>query len=457
MSSHAVIDDSNNSDDDESFTDYSAVPPLRHAICIAKQSEQSAYDAFVSGNADIPEGESPEHYVVSFRERHAACKMCGDGPMYMLEEDQQALRVDLNVLGVCRQLYEEANHLLWVTNTFSFEDPRTFAKFFGSLNPAQKHNLAKIHISADIGGFSSYYTNSYQRARWDDGYWGKGLKIPNLKMLRGVVTLHLCVNQTFESASHVSRLLAEETIETTQGADMEIILRLRALSLKHVTVVVSDDPARLKRWDSTDLRWTAVRKTEYAESIRARLLDPNGAELVKAEAEAASLARKIEIRDNAADRLKTYKSILKEKRADMIRTAELASRKEAKAELAALDLTRASSKSLRTPLKGSWRKAWTSKKALQEAADEKKKDALDARAAADSRAKQEQFWQEEVANALEKLKRAMAQLGATPEGIEYEEELEKLMESSSGSEINDVTSDVTSDVTTDDTDDDAFL
>ena len=445
LSSHAAIDDSE--DDDGSPVFANMIPPLfRHAICVAKQSEQSAYDAFVSGNADIPEGESPEHYVASFGERHAACKMCGSGPMYMLEEDQQALKVDLNVLGVCRQLYEEANHLLWSTNTFSFEDPKTFGKFFGSLNAAQKRNLARIHISADIGGLTSYYTTAHQRARWDENYWGSGLKIPNLKMLRGVQTLHLCVNQLFDFDLYrmTGNPTDEQIIETTQEADMEIILRLRALPLKHVTVVVSDDPANLKKLDRTDLRWTAVRKAEYAESIRAQVVDPNGAELVKAEAEVANLARKVEIRDNAADRLKTYKSILKEKRADMVRTAKLASREEVKAKLAAKDLTRASSKSTKTPTKGSWRKAWSSKKALQEVADKKKKDALVARAAADSRASQEEFWREEVAKAREKLQRAMARLGATPEEIADEEELEKLMDSSTSSEV---------DIKSEDTDD----
>ena len=452
LSSHAAIGDSEDEDGSGlSVLAHMITPLFRHAICVAKQSEQSAYDAFVSGNADIPEGESPEHYVASFGERHAACKMCGSGPMYMLEEDQQALKIDLNVLGVCRQLYEEANHLLWTTNTFSFEDPKTFGKFFGSLNAAQKRNLTKIHISADISGTSSAYTTAYQRARWDENYWGTGLKIPNLNMLRGVHTLHLCVNQTFEGMSRLfGSLSVEELIETTLEADMEIILRLRALSVKHVTVVVSDNPTRLNRISRSDLRWTAVRKAEYAESIRSQLVNPDGAELVKAEAEVAIRARKVEIRDNAAHRLKTYKSILKEKRADMVRTAKLASRKEVKAELAAKDLTRASSKSMKTPTKGSWRKAWISKKDLQAIADTKKKDALDARAAADSRAKQEEFWREEVAKAREKLKRAMARLGATPEEIEDEEEFEKLMESSSGSEMDVQSED------TDDEDDEVF-
>ena len=446
--SHAAIDTFDTDDEDSDGMGlpfrYSRTAPatdqlyrtaFRHAICLAKQSEQSAYDSFVSGDADVPEGESPDHYVASCKLRHAACRMCGDGPMYLLKEDRGALRVDLNVLGVCRQLYEEGNHLLWATNTFSFEDPKTFGKFFGSLNPAQKRKLSKIHISTDIGGLSSYHSSAYQRARWDSTYWGKGLKIANLNMLRGVQTLHLCLQQAinFIPRTTILNAGAEDVIKSALDPDMEIILRLRALSVKHVTVVVSDDPAKLNKLDGRDLRWTVVKKNEYAESIRAQLVDPDGAELVKAEAEAANLVRKTEIRDSAVARLKTYKRILREKRTDMIQAARWASRAEAKAAAAAKEATQLSSKS--------WKKATQ----LQNTADEEREAALDARAIADSRALREKSWEEEVANAREKLKRAMARLGATPEEIEDEEELEKLIESSDGSEMDSSEDDVTQD------------
>ena len=445
LSTHAVIDVSESNDEKVVIADLALATAIgdptggaafRHAICVATQSEQSAYDEFVSGDAHVPKGESPEHYVAPCKKRHVACKMCGNGPMYLLEEDRPALRVDLNMLGVCRQLYEEGNHLLWATNTFSFEDPRTFGKFFGSLNPAQKRKLARIHISADMIGFGSYGTTAYERARYDNNYWGKVLKMANLNMLRGVQTLHLCLNQTLMYAFPRINTSADRKIETAMKEDLETLLRLGALSTRHVTVIVSDDPRGLKqRLSWRDLRWTAVEKAEYAETIRARLLDPNGAELVKAETEAASLARKVENRDKAADRLFTYKSILRARRADMVWTSKLATREEAKAILAAEELARPSSKT--------WKKAAE----LQRAADDMNERLLDAREDAEFKARLEKHWHGEVADAREKLKRAMAQLGSTPEGIEYEEELEKLMESSSDSEM---------DVISEDSDDDLF-
>ena len=274
--------ENNNGSDNEDFwiamreamLDQSVTEPvLRHAVCVANQSEQSAFVEAISGYAVVPEGESPEFYIATCKERHASCLMCGDGPMFVREVD----RLDLHVLGVCRQLYEEANHLLWATNTFSFEDPKTFEKFFDSLNLAQKRNLTAIHISTDIG--SGVWFNSHnQRARWDNHYWGKALKSSNLNTLRGVQTLHLCINQGFECVSWQAPSFdsdwAEQKLKEAQQADLESILRLSALSIKHVTVVMSDDVWELRRNGKSTHRWTVAKKNEYAEIIRAKIMDP---------------------------------------------------------------------------------------------------------------------------------------------------------------------------------------
>lgn len=399
-------------------------PAFRHAICAVNQSEQSAYEEAVSGNAVVPEGESPEFYVASCKERHANCNIDESGRKFLRKEDRQALRVDLNVLGVCRQLYEEANHLLWATNTFSFEDPKTFEKFFGSLNPAQKRNLTSVHISADIGRHGSWYDSPYQRARWDNNYWGRALNMSNLNMLRGVQALHLCLNQVFECVHYgVGNDPAEQQIEKAQQADMESILRLRALSVKHVTVVMSDDARKLDRDGTSAFKWTAIKKNEYAESIRVQLVDPRGAEHLKTETEAANLARKTEVRDNAAARVKNFKSALKIKQAEVARLAKLASREEGRAVLASQKATQALKKGLKKAVK------------LQTAAQRQKRKAIDVRLTADGLVTRLEFWHDQLATAREKYKRAMARMGATAGEIEDEEDAEMLMEGLSSSDM----------------------
>ena len=358
-------------------------PVFRHAICVANQSEQSAFVEAISGYAVVPEGESPEFYIASCKERHASCLMCGDGPMFVREVD----RLDLHVLGVGRQLYEEANHLLWATNTFSFEDPKTFERFFDSLNLAQKRNLTAIHISADIG--SGVWFNSHnQRARWDNRHWGKALKSSNLNILRGVQTLHLCINQGFECVSRQAPSFdsdwAEQKLKEAQQADLESILHLSTLSIKHVTVVMSDDVRELRRNGKSTYRWTVTKKNEYAEIIRAKIVDSGGADLLKKETQAAKLARKTKIRDSAAARLKNCKSTLKSMQANMVRFAELASRIEASAGFAADRVSKKSSKS-----------------ALKLQQDTEKQKEL-TRKAAKFAVEREGFWQEQVADAKEK-------------------------------------------------------
>ena len=421
LPSYALFDSRNDIDSDEiemdALIEARHHKAFRHALCVAKQSEKSAYETAISGHTIVPEGESADFYIAPCKDRHASCAMCGSGPMFVRNDERQALRVDLNALGVCRQMYEEANHLLWATNIFSFEDPRTFEKFFNSLNPAQKRNLTNIHISVDIGN-GAWFSSQYQRARWDTHYWGKALKTSNLNMLRGIQTIHLCINQRFDCVAWHGPLsdaeAGERQLQEGLQADLESVLRLRALAVKYVTVVMSDDAVELERNGKSTYRWTATKKNEYAEGVRANIVDPGGVDLVKKENEAASLARKIEIRDNAAARLENCMEILKDRQAEVVRTADLVDRFES---LAAYRATKKASKS---------------KKALKRQEGRERQEEH-ARRAADSAVEKEGFWQEQVAEARGKYKVAMARLGAMPEDIEDEEEAERFIEDFIGS------------------------
>ena len=205
-------------------------------------------------------------------------------------------------------------------------------------------------------------------------------------------------------------------IEKAQQADLEYILRLRALAVKHVTVIVSDIAENLERRDSSTFRWTAIKKIKYAEDIRTQLVDPSGAELVKREVEAGILAKNTKIRDNAVARVKMYRSVLKAQKADVARLAKWVTREEAKSALAVQKANRELKKSLRKGVK------------LQDAADKQEKKAELARESADIRFKKQVYLEEKLATAREQYKRAMARLGATPEEIQQHEEAEKLVD-----------------------------
>lgn len=270
---------------------------FRHAVCIASQSELSAYQDAVSGDITVPDGESPEFYIESCQKRHENCKLSRSSlarSQYgLLPREHSSLRIDLSILGVCRQLYEEANHLLWDTNTFSFSEPKSCNKFLASLNPAQKRNFSSLHISTRIEDFDLYWPRRYSTNQG----WLTALKFPCIYMLRKVRNLHLCIDQQLTDAVVSANVSAQTPARFRQGMTDNLvgILRLRALNASQVTVVISEDSENMaSRLPQDARRWTVAEKLEYAENLRTQLLDPRGGEI----AHAADEARK------AKDRLK---------------------------------------------------------------------------------------------------------------------------------------------------------
>lgn len=264
---------------------------FRHAICVAAQSEEDIYDETILGNAMVPEDESPDYFVASCTKLHEGCKMIEGGSKRLLPEDYGALTLDLRVLGACRQLYEEANHLLWATNTFSFDDAISLNRFLASLNPAQKRNLSGMHISAKL--------DHWGWGRWDQA-WSVALKLPYINMLRGVQNLHLCFEQCYASVRvpqtfATSYKLCKKTIDE----HIKPFLRLRALNPKNITVVLCDNLGALDQEDQTLFRWDRTTKNGYAGDIRVQLLAPNGAELVSKDANITNTANEIAIMKNA--------------------------------------------------------------------------------------------------------------------------------------------------------------
>ena len=211
--------------------------------------------------------------------------------------------------------------------------------------------------------------------------------------------------------------LAKKQIEDAQQADINFFLRLRALSVKHVTVTVSDDAKKLVFKGKNAYRWTAIKKTEYAESIRAQLVDPSGAELAKTEADVASLARKIEIRDNAAAGVISYARVVTDRHTDVIRLATFAYSLQSKAEYASHKADNVSKKSSKKAAK------------LQQVAKERKEKADVAMEHAQFALGREDDCRKQFAGAIEKYKRAIARLGACPEDIRNLEDAELQMES----------------------------
>lgn len=262
----------------------------------------------IGGKAYVPSHDSAEFYVQSYQTRHKDCNPKGPS--------NRTLRADLSVLGASRQLYEEANYILWTTNTFSFEDYVSFDAFVDSLTPAQKRDFRSLSISTDIGDMArsrnEYYADNYR--------WVYSFSTARIQSLRGLQCLYFCFELRYSSSFYLR-------LESSLKRRLEPFMRMRALPLKQVTVTISDDIFQILRYRIGERRLTAAMKNEYANDLRAQLFDPRGAEIMRAEFDAlvVSYKRKWEETEaEALERAKKSAAYAEAKAGDRARIAEKA-------------------------------------------------------------------------------------------------------------------------------------
>lgn len=254
------------------------------------------------GYSNIVLSDSAEYYIACCADRHQACYFTSKSPGPKEVHTDQKL--DLAVLGACRQLYEQAHHILWTTNTFSFDDPVSFGRFISSLNPAQLHKLRSLHLSRVVGDQTS--TTRWRDRVTDHWAWTIACEPSHMKTLRGLRTLHVCLEQWLDPCNELTRVDSmQDYNRRCVQQDAQPFLQLRILALEHVTVVVADNPALMKNPGSRAARWTAAKKNEMAEEMRVKLLDPEGMATLRAEEDAKKLeleGRRLDQRDGVEKR-----------------------------------------------------------------------------------------------------------------------------------------------------------
>ena len=236
---------------------------IYHRVCVASQSEDELYENFSKCKSEKSTVDCAATRTSPFQQRHDNC--------YSV-----ALQLDLNLLSSCRQIYEEANFLLWTTNTFAFARPWALRSFVDRLNFAQRKKLCSIHIdkswaSAEMDPWSPIVTTTFMK------------KLGNLQK----------VQLTYWTRRRTPPYPNSVNIEGKHAKDT--MCSLKALPLKEVTVIISET-----RDDTYEERWSLTERQEKAEDIRRQLLDPNGHEIHAVEVEGLKARRKIE-REEAAE------------------------------------------------------------------------------------------------------------------------------------------------------------
>lgn len=251
----------------------------RHAVCTSPSSEYEAHEQFMTGYTHIPTHDSADFYSPTFKMRHAHCKswdleadrVWTDEERFLSrlksKEERRTPMLDLSILGACRKMYEEANAILWSTNTFSFEDGLSLQKFIQGLHTTQSNKLTRVHIDMDWGLGRS------------EKQWREALQPSLMSKLNALQMLHITLDQDFMliDMAELMRLFGG------QPPAPHPLLAMQNMALKDVTVVIGDHVYNIypEMYDEPNqLRWTIEQKREVAESLRSSLL--NGHEWVRA-------------------------------------------------------------------------------------------------------------------------------------------------------------------------------
>ncbi|KAF4637121.1 hypothetical protein G7Y89_g978 [Cudoniella acicularis] len=134
-----------------------------YILCEAEVSEQDGYNLSRSEQYDLSARRVGCTDMRLSSKRHEICYSCYDdcldAPPYRFADrhvggprDPHKLarkRLDIGVLRVCRQLYVEANQVLWRTTTWSFTHALAFSQFMDRRNALQRRIMRKLHLDLD--------------------------------------------------------------------------------------------------------------------------------------------------------------------------------------------------------------------------------------------------------------------------------------------------------------------
>ena len=183
----------------------------------------------------------------------------------------------LTALRVCRQMYNEANSVLWSTNTFSFNNEATFRQFMGARTGCQKRLLKKLRLQI----------NSVAN---EEAAWSRVLGVTLIRSLRGLRSLRLQMNYLLDTEGY--QWIKARGLDRMMQTRLPFVQKMKVLPLSEVEVFVCDDSARWPRAGA--VMWAAEDRAEYADAVRRVLLDPKGVEKYAQDQEESKEERKRE-------------------------------------------------------------------------------------------------------------------------------------------------------------------
>ena len=165
----------------------------------------------------------------------------------------------LSVLRSCRQIYVEANNILWTTNTFAIADPTTLKRFMMTRTINQKRSIKSIRLQME----SRF---------WGHKKWNTALNMPLVRSLSGLRRFRLCIEREMEARSYENA--KSKNLHYTNYTNYEGLQKVSTLPLTKVEIVAR----KPKNIPGHDL-WTKADREDFAEGLRKLLLNPKGAQI----------------------------------------------------------------------------------------------------------------------------------------------------------------------------------
>lgn len=267
---HLDFDDDYDTSESESFTD-SGQLHWKHKIC-QHDCKENRPDNFVWCGEEVP-----------WRRPHAGCRF-RDEDVYSdtYNDDPEPLcdvvTMHLTVLRASRQIYVEANRILWTTNTFSFPDGPTFGEFMETRNIHQKRLIHNLRFEMRWG--------------WgDERHWNTALGIALVKSLTGLQTLRLQIVCDLEKERWDHN--KDRFVRLTTYAEGLRKLSILPLTSAEIAVRTSINPLGPRRWGNPTELWQKHDRDQCAKDLKALLLNPRGAQ-VYAEYQSSKASRRAE-------------------------------------------------------------------------------------------------------------------------------------------------------------------
>ena len=218
---------------------------------------------------DCPENEMVEEFTwtnrygeeeIIWRQPHYSCDQELAYDIMKHHRQWNHVSMHLTALRVCRQIYIEANDVLWTTNTFSFNDAAvSFDRFMDSRTSHQRRSLKNLRLQMDwVWG--------------EDQPWNDALNMTLIRHLSGLRSLRLQINHSMSAALYQEAKARGNELGLFQTRHLGFVHKMAILPLTNVEVFVGD---RCQPQDANAL-WTAEDRMEYAEGIRKILLGPKG-------------------------------------------------------------------------------------------------------------------------------------------------------------------------------------